>query len=115
MFVLPQTSYIYMFASTAVSTQSDVTPISKRKWREIQLLIAYRHQSHVEKAQKYIKMTIQNQRQNNFRKLREAFKLIVAYEGPFLQTYELKKEVCLFLREEALGPHFIDIFDSVGK
>lgn len=106
MFVLPQTSYIYMFASTAVSTQSDVTPISKRKWREIQLLIAYRHQSHVEKAQKDIKMTIQNQRQNNFRKLREAFKLIVAYEGPFLQTYELKKEVFVLARGSTWTPFY---------
>lgn len=104
---------LVLLGSTGVSTHSEEE--SPRKCRERQPLLAYRRQSHIRKAQKDIKITIQNQRRDNFSKLREVFKLIVAYDGPFLQTPDLKKEACLFLRERGLGPNFLDTFDSVGK
>lgn len=47
--------------------------------------------------------------------MRKVFKIILAYDGPFLQGPRMKKEACFYLQEEGLGPHFLDTFDSVGK
>lgn len=98
-----------------MTPQSNISPKNLRKSRERLRLLAYRRQSHIAKAQHDIKITIQKQQRDNFGKLREAFKLIGEYDGPFLQNPELKKQGCLFLREEGLGPDFIDTFDAVGK
>lgn len=86
-----------------MSTQVYGEPMTLCKWRYIQHILVYQHQSHIVKAQNSINITIQDQHGGNLCKLWEVSNLIAAYDGALLQTSDLKKEAGFFFESKDLA------------
>ncbi|KAH9809797.1 hypothetical protein DFH28DRAFT_1086049 [Melampsora americana] len=100
------------FHVTPKAKSSSNSPASIRERRRIEM---YRRESDKLKAQRDIKVFIQNKRRNDFASLREALYLVYTYRGPFLQKPGDKKKAAQYLRRMGFGAMFVNITEHEVK
>ncbi|KAH9822986.1 hypothetical protein DFH28DRAFT_880479 [Melampsora americana] len=88
------------------------TPASIREHHRLE---SYWCETEKWKAQRELKVLIQNKRRNNFASLREALYLIHTYRGPFLQSPRDKRKAAQYLRRMGFGAMFVSIADHEVK